>query len=91
MCCRQKKNDLCACLKIALIQNVNWLSTLSPIIISRSSHISVERKMSANNYVPFSERPEWKDVEPVEQDDGPNPVVPIAYTPRCIDHFSKSI
>ena len=31
----------------------------------------------------YSENPEWKDVAPVPQDDGPNPLVPIAYAREC--------
>lgn len=35
------------------------------------------------SYTKFADRQEWADVTPVPQDDGPNPVVPIAYTDQC--------
>eukprot|EP01012_Entosiphon_sulcatum_P042779 TRINITY_DN56874_c0_g1_i1.p1 TRINITY_DN56874_c0_g1~~TRINITY_DN56874_c0_g1_i1.p1 ORF type:complete len:372 (-),score=60.03 TRINITY_DN56874_c0_g1_i1:107-1195(-) len=41
-------------------------------------------------WIPFRQRPEWQDIEPVPQDDGPNPVVPISYTPQfseTMDYF----
>jgi protein farnesyltransferase/geranylgeranyltransferase type-1 subunit alpha len=41
--------------------------------------------MADRRYTPFSERPEYSDVVPIAQDDGPNPPVCIAYTPQYID------
>lgn len=39
---------------------------------------------ASNKYAfPFSENPEWSDIEPLPQDDGKDPVVPIQYSPEC--------
>jgi len=32
-----------------------------------------------SEWIPFSKRPEWDDVKPVPQDEGPYPICPIAY------------
>ncbi|KAG0329128.1 CAAX geranylgeranyltransferase alpha subunit [Podila humilis] len=46
--------------------------------------------MSNQDDIPFYEKPEWADVVPIPQDDGPNPLVPIAYTKEystTMDYF----
>lgn len=35
------------------------------------------------DYVLYKNRPEWKDVTPVQQDDGPDAIVAIDYTEVC--------
>lgn len=39
-------------------------------------------------YIPFNKRPEWNDITPIPQDDGPNPICRIAYTEQFSDVMS---
>ena len=42
---------------------------------------------SSTDFILYSQRPEWKDIKPLPQDDGPNPIVSIAYSERFRDTF----
>ena len=53
------------------------------------SKMSDSSDTSSEAWVPYSERPEWADVTPLPQDDGPDPVVKIAYNERCESGIRK--
>ena len=38
---------------------------------------------SESTRIPYSERPEWSDIQPLNQEDGEVPVVKIAYSDKC--------
>lgn len=42
-----------------------------------------------SNYIPYASRAGFEDLLPVLQADGPNPLVPIAYTEQCEPESSR--
>lgn len=52
---------------------------------------SSDEDVSQRKWVLYKDRPEWKDVEPVPQDDGEEPVVTIAYSKECKQIYSLNL
>ena len=44
---------------------------------------SSEELYDESNWIFYKHRLDWKDVIPVPQDDGPFPIVAIAYSEKC--------
>jgi len=44
---------------------------------------SSDEEYLGTDWLAYSERSDWEDVQPLAQDDGPNPVVSIAYSQKC--------
>jgi len=38
---------------------------------------------ASSSYIPLQERDQWSDLTPIQQDDGPTPLVPIMYSEEC--------
>ena len=48
--------------------------------------ISIRQRLyqaAVSAYIPLTQRDQWRDVTPIPQDDGPNPIVPIMYSEEC--------
>jgi protein farnesyltransferase/geranylgeranyltransferase type-1 subunit alpha len=55
--------------------------------MSNTDSDNESEELSTHDELPYSHRPEWSNVVPIEQDDGPNAVVKIAYSDRFRETF----
>lgn len=61
------------------------------LVILESKMAGDSSEDDLENWVFYRDRDEWRDVSPIEQDEGPFPVVAIAYTDKCKSAFFESV
>ena len=52
--------------------------------IGKKNMSDSDESCNSVDWVPYSERSEWKDVTPIPQHEGQYPVVQIAYSEKCM-------
>ena len=55
-----------------------------------SSSNSEDEEVLIEKFVFYRDRPGWSDITPLKQDDGPDPVVAIAYSEKCKNVLNRA-